>query len=148
MIGWKRLVLGLNRGLSIVQSWIMPLLARLTLQIVVVSHIAITFVLVTNGCPLFADEYACMDFLSTIPGFLMAFDAVHLKPGALTARQGQVALVEDVLMVRYPFTTLISIPDRTRSCHESATSINCEWNTIIFCIFTFRTVASISFCQG
>ncbi len=33
----------------------------------------------------------------------------HLKPGALTAPIGRVTLVEDVLMVKYSLTTLISI---------------------------------------
>ncbi len=115
-------------GLSIVQSWIMPLLARLTLQIVMLSHIAIIFVLATNGFPLLTDEDAWILYLPFL-GFLMASDPVHLRLGVLTARLGQVALVEDVLMVRYPLTTLISIPhagcvDGTRSCHESARCMN------------------------
>ncbi len=53
-------------------------------------------------------------------GLLVASDPVYLKPGALTARLGQVALVEDVLMVRYPLTTLISIPD---NLHAASTEL-------------------------
>ncbi len=53
-------------------------------------------------------------------GFLMASDPVHLKPGALTAPLGQVVLVEDVHMVRYSRTTLISIPD---DLHAASTEL-------------------------
>ena len=43
-------------------------------------------------------------------GLLVTSDPLHLKHGALTARLGQVTLIEDVLMVRYPLTALVSIP--------------------------------------
>jgi len=43
-------------------------------------------------------------------GLLLASTPIHLKPGALTSHLGRVALVEDVLMVRYPFTSLLSVP--------------------------------------
>ena len=36
----------------------------------------------------------------------------HLKPGALVGHLGRVALVEDVLWVKYPYKNLESIPGR------------------------------------
>ena len=44
-------------------------------------------------------------------GFLIALEPDHLKPGALTTHLGTVTLVEDVLLVRYPYTFLHAIPD-------------------------------------
>ena len=35
---------------------------------------------------------------------------LHLKPGALTTHLGEVALIEDTLLVRYPFSALFSVP--------------------------------------
>ena len=43
---------------------------------------------------------------------LVALDPAQLKPGALTAHIGRVALVEDTLWVSYPSAPLVSIPDR------------------------------------
>ncbi len=48
----------------------------------------------------------------------MASDSVHLKPGALPARLGQVALVEDLLMVHYLLATLNSIPHDLHAASE------------------------------
>ena len=42
--------------------------------------------------------------------YLHATDPTHLKPGALTAPLGQVALVEDYLWVRYPYSSLVTVP--------------------------------------
>lgn len=43
---------------------------------------------------------------------LAALDPAHLKPGALTAHLGRVALIEDSVWIKYPFGSLRSIPDR------------------------------------
>ena len=42
-------------------------------------------------------------------GFLVALEPDHLKPGALTTHLGTVTLVEDILLVRYPYTFLHAI---------------------------------------
>ncbi len=38
----------------------------------------------------------------------------HLKPGALVGHMGRVALVEDVLWVKYPYANLRVIPQRLK----------------------------------
>ena len=47
-------------------------------------------------------------------GVLHAKEPGHLKPGALVGHLGRVALIEDVLWVRYPYESLRSIPDRLK----------------------------------
>ncbi len=44
-----------------------------------------------------------------IYGFLLVSVSEHFKSGAVISHLGQVALAEDVLMLRYPFVTLLSI---------------------------------------
>ncbi|RUM30632.1 MAG: hypothetical protein DSY32_02030, partial [Aquifex sp.] len=56
-------------------------------------------------------------FLFTLSSIL-ALDPAHLKPGALTAHLGRVALVEDVLWVRYPYAALVTIPGKLREVTE------------------------------
>ena len=48
-------------------------------------------------------------------GSVQASEPVHLKPGALVGHLGHVALVEDVLWVKYPHATLASIPSRLKN---------------------------------
>ena len=47
--------------------------------------------------------------------FVRAAEPEHLKPGALAGHLGRVALVEDVLWVKYPYAALRAIPTRLRS---------------------------------
>lgn len=47
-----------------------------------------------------------------------AMEPAHLKPGALAAHLGRVALVEDVLWVRYPYASLVKIPGKLKSIVE------------------------------
>ncbi len=43
-----------------------------------------------------------------------ATEPAHLKPGVLVGHMGRVALVEDVLWVKYPYATLRAIPQRLK----------------------------------
>ncbi len=43
-----------------------------------------------------------------------ATEPAHLKPGALVGRRGRVALVEDVLWVKYRYANLRAIPQRLK----------------------------------
>ncbi len=45
---------------------------------------------------------------------IQATEPAHLKPGALVGHLGRVALVEDVLWVKYPYANLRAIPDRLK----------------------------------
>ena len=50
--------------------------------------------------------------VSFILGGVQVTGPAHLKPGALVGHLGRMALVEDVLWVKYPYGTLASIPSR------------------------------------
>ncbi len=52
-----------------------------------------------------------LGLLFPFQGLLLASTPEHLKSGALTSHLGHVALVEDVLIVRYPSVNLLSIPE-------------------------------------
>ncbi|XP_050710223.1 uncharacterized protein LOC126994997 [Eriocheir sinensis] len=51
-------------------------------------------------------------------GSLLATTPIHLKPGALTAHIGEVFLIEDVLLVKYPYTSLTNTTDTIRIVSE------------------------------
>ncbi|XP_050693832.1 uncharacterized protein LOC126984255 isoform X1 [Eriocheir sinensis] len=51
-------------------------------------------------------------------GSLLATTPIHLKPGALTAQIGEVLLIEDVLLVKYPYTSLTNSTDIIRIVSE------------------------------
>ncbi len=54
---------------------------------------------------------------------VLAADPAHLKPGVLSAHLGRVSLIEDVLWVRYKFTTLVDMPDRLRALMDQVTEL-------------------------
>ncbi len=60
-------------------------------------------------------------------GYLLATSPIHLKPGALTADIGEIFLIEDVLLVKYPYTSLTNTTDTLRivsdNLHSMAESI-------------------------
>ncbi|XP_063875977.1 sodium- and chloride-dependent glycine transporter 2-like isoform X5 [Scylla paramamosain] len=68
---------------------------------------------VTWLCLTPASLIMALGFLVTYLSMLQvpqASTALHVKPGALTTHLGEVTLIEDVLLVRYPFSTLFSVP--------------------------------------
>ncbi len=61
--------------------------------------------------------------LVTLGGCLLASSPDHLKPGALTHHLGQVFLVEEVLIARYPLTPLLSTMPTVKLVSDKLTSI-------------------------
>ena len=53
---------------------------------------------------------------------IQAAEPEHLKPGALVGHLGRVALVEDVLWVKYPYSALRAIPRRLQVVAEEIDS--------------------------
>ncbi len=53
---------------------------------------------------------------------VQAAEPAHLKPGALVGHLGRVALVEDVLWVKYPYAALRAIPRRLKEVSEEINS--------------------------
>ncbi len=56
--------------------------------------------------------------LTPLLGFLLALTPTHLKPGALTNKLGEINLVEEILVVRYPYTTLLNTTNTVKIVSE------------------------------
>ena len=73
-----------------------------------------TYALVHKNFSLIVTDMLTWIFLSFWFVALQAKEPTHLKPGALVGHLGRVALVEDVLWVKYPYENLRTIPGRLK----------------------------------
>ncbi len=55
---------------------------------------------------------------------LLALTPTHLKPGALTDKLGEVFLIEEVLIVRYPYTSLINTTCTIKTVLDTLTKLS------------------------
>ncbi len=52
-------------------------------------------------------------------GGLLAITPIHLKPGALTNHLGEINLIEEVLIVQYPYTPLLNTTSTIKVVSET-----------------------------
>ncbi len=65
--------------------------------------------------------------LATFVRCLLAINLIHLKPGALTDKLGEVFLIE-VLIVRYPYTSLINTTSTISTVIDTLTKLSDSLN--------------------
>ncbi len=57
--------------------------------------------------------------LVTSAGGLLAINPIHLKPGALTNHLGEIFLIEEVLIVQYPYAPVLNTTSTIKVVFET-----------------------------
>ncbi len=65
-----------------------------------------------------------LTLLVTFMGGLLAITPIHLKPGVLTNHLGEIYLVEEVLIVHYPYTPMLNNTSTTKIVSETLSKLS------------------------
>ncbi len=60
----------------------------------------------------------------TLVGGLLAITPIHLKQGALTNYLGEIYLIEEVLIIQYPYTTLLNTTSTIKVVSETLSNLS------------------------
>ncbi len=60
-----------------------------------------------------------LTLLVTFVGGLLSITPTHLNPGALTNHLGEISLIEEVLIVQYPYTPLLKTTSTIKVVSET-----------------------------